>query len=102
MNMITFNEVPTEIFDEIKISFPILDLSEYGSTEVKADWVSRKLSFQQKLSDLPIEVTIVDPVSFQPKLVTGVPHKCFILRGKFENDKAIVYQVLDAGNVIRT
>ena len=98
--MIPLNEVPTEIFDEVKSEYPIIDLSEYLSTEVRSDWVTRKLSFQQKLSDDPITVTMMDPLSFEPTLVSGIPYEGFIIRGKFENDRAIIYQVVSAGRVL--
>ena len=99
--MIPLNEVPIEIFDEVKSEYSILDLSEYLSTEVRSDWVSRKISFQKKLSDDPVTVTMIDPLSFEPTLVSGIPYEGFIIRGKFENDQATIYQVVSTGKVLK-
>lgn len=99
--MIPLNEVPQEVFDEIKSNYPSLDLSVYLNTEVKENWRTMKLSFQEKISDAPVTVDMIDPLTYELKKVTGIPHRTFIVRGIFNGDNATVFQIADAGIILR-
>ena len=94
MTTINREEIPQAILDEISNQYEILTFENYGKP-VTAECVTRKIRYQRVIAE-NVQGIALDPVTFEPKTITGTQKESYLVRGIF-SDSADIYSVMSAG-----
>lgn len=88
-------EIPKSIIDEISNLYKTVTFENYGKPVTK-ECVTRKIRYQRFIAE-NVQGIALDPVTLEPKTITGTQKEHYLVRGIFSDDLAEIYSVMSAG-----